>query len=278
MRNLGMSAVLGLALQLSAVLSSSALAQLGERGRITTRSDVKMSIEGVPGTSGAKLAALAKTLSAPLGAAKACYANVVKEHPEVVGMLHVELELPREGKLLVRAPEAKGELAPMKACVDTAFGKLDVSAVPRPAGARVALALTNTAASAVDEVRSKEQTATQVSITEAADGRFSSHGQSTEGEVSFDITARDKTTVEKLHNVVRAALPGLFDCRRRASKLASPAGDLAFALDPKGGVSAGKSSVANERAPTCVGSVLKRASGRPKAAADVVIHFAAAAP
>jgi len=266
------------AIGLSFTIAGVASAQLGERGRITTRSDVKMSIEGVPGTSGQKLAALAKTLGTPLGAAKACYAEVVKEHPEVVGMLHVELELPLEGKLQVRAPDAKGELAPMKACVDKAFGKLDVTAVPRPAGARVALELSNTAASAVEQVRSKEQTATQVNIAEGSDGSFSSRGQSTEGEVSFDVKTRDKAVLEKLHNVVRAALPGLFDCRRRASKLASPEGDLTFALDAKGGVTAGKSTVANERAPTCVGSVLKRAPGRPKVVAEVVIHFAPAAP
>lgn len=250
-------------------------AQVGEKGRITTRSDIKMSIEGVPGTSGAKLQALAKTLSSPLTAAKACYGEVVKEHPEVVGTLHVELELPPEGKLLVRAPEAAaGALAPMKVCVDKAFGKLDVSSVPRPAGARVALALTNSAAESVGEVRSQQKKESQVTVETAADGAFTSHGQSTEGEVSFDVRARDKANVEPLHNVVRAALPGLFDCRRRASKLASPEGDLAFTLDARGNITAGKSTVANERAPICVGSVLKRAPGRPKVAAELTIHFA----
>jgi hypothetical protein len=251
------------------------LAQVGEKGRITTRSDIKMSIEGVPGTSGAKLQALAKTLGSPLTAAKSCYGEVVKEHPEVVGTLHVELELPAEGKLLVRAPEAaSGALAPMKVCVDKAFGKLDVSAVPRPAGARVALALTNSAAESVGEVRSQQQKESQVAVTAGADGSFSSHGQSTGGEVSFEVRARDKAHVEPLHNVVRAALPGLFDCRRRASKLASPEGDLTFTIDARGTISAGKSTVANERAPTCVGSVLKRAPGRPKSPAELTIHFA----
>jgi len=263
-------------LTLSVLVSpATAAAQVGERGRITTRSDIKMSIEGVPGTSGAKLQALAKTLGAPLTAAKSCYGEVVKEHPEVVGTLHVELELPAEGKLLVRAPEAAaGALAPMKVCVDKAFGKLDVSSVPRPAGARVALALTNSAAESVGEVRSQQKKESQVEVTAGADGSYSSRGQSTGGEVSFAVRARDKAHVEPLHNVVRAALPGLFDCRRRASKLASPEGDLVFTLDARGNISAGKSTVANERAPTCVGSVLKRAPGRPKAAAELTIHFA----
>ena len=273
MRRTKLFFALGLALSVAGAPALVA-AQVGERGRITTRSDIKMSIEGVPGTSGAKLQALAKTLGTPLAAAKTCYGEVVKEHPEVVGTLHVELELPAEGKLLVRAPEAAGPLAPMKVCVDKAFGKLDVSSVPRPAGARVALALTNTAAESVGEVRSQQEKESQVEVVAGADGSFSSHGQSTEGEVSFDIRARDRAHIAPLHNVVRAALPGLFDCRRRASKLASPEGALVFTLDARGNITAGKSTVANERAPTCVGSVLKRAPGRPKVAAELTIHFA----
>ena len=67
----------------------SARAQVGTEGRISTRSDVRMSIEGAPGTGGKKLEALAKHLGTPLGDVKRCYAEVVKAHPEVVGSLGV---------------------------------------------------------------------------------------------------------------------------------------------------------------------------------------------
>jgi hypothetical protein len=105
-----------------------------------------------------------------------------------------------------------------------------------------------------------------------------SHGSSTEGEVTFDLTAKDRATLEQLHKAVRDSLPGLFDCRRRASKLASPEGELQFSQDAKGALSAGTSTVKNERAPICVSNVLKRAARRPKAAAQLVIHFAPPAP
>ncbi|MET0285615.1 MAG: hypothetical protein ABW352_14130 [Polyangiales bacterium] len=257
--------------------SAQASAQVGERGRITTRSDVKMAIEGVPGTSGKKLEAFAKTLGSPLAAAKSCYGELVKEHPEVVGMLTVELELPKEGKLLVRAPNATAELAPMKKCVDAAFGKLAVDDIPRPAGVRLALELTNSAAGSVAEVRSREANAGVVDVKEDAEG-LHSHGSSTEGEVTFDVTTKDRAVLEQLHKALRDSLPGMFDCRRRASKLASPEGDLSFTQDAKGALTAGASTVKNERAPTCVTGVLKRATNRPKAAAQIVIHFAPPAP
>ncbi|HEY6876714.1 MAG TPA: hypothetical protein VI299_01795, partial [Polyangiales bacterium] len=172
-------------------LGAEAHAQVGERGRITTRSDVKMAIEGVPGTSGKKLEAFAKTLGGPLAAAKSCYGELVKEHPEVVGMLHVELELPKEGKLLIRAPDATAALAPMKKCVDQAFGKLAVDEVPRPAGVRLALELTNSAAGSVAEVRKQEANAGIIEVKEDEAG-LHSHGSSTEGEVTFDVTAKDR--------------------------------------------------------------------------------------
>src|SRR5690606_35668412 len=121
-------------------------AQVGEKGRISTRSDVRMSIEGLPGTSGKKIEALAQALSKPLGDVKRCYAELVKEHPEAVGELTVALRLP-EGKpgAQVDAPGAAGKLRPLKRCIDRAFGRMDVGGIPRPAGAQVLLELTNSA-------------------------------------------------------------------------------------------------------------------------------------
>src|SRR4051794_829591 len=69
-------------------------AQVGHQGRISTRSDVHMSIEGALGTSGKKLDALAKTLGTPLGEIKRCYAELVKERPDVVGTVNVDVQIP----------------------------------------------------------------------------------------------------------------------------------------------------------------------------------------
>jgi hypothetical protein len=265
--------IVGVVLFSLLAISSGAHAQVGERGRITTRSDVKMSIEGVAGTSGKKLDAFAKTLGTPLGAAKRCYGELVKEHPEVVGTLLVELELPAKGKLQVRAPGAAAGLKPMKACIDQAFGELDVSQVPRPAGVRVALELTNTAAAAAGEVQKQEAAERQVKTEAKSEGGFVSRGASTGGEVSFEVRAEKSGAIELVHNSVRAALPGLFDCRRRASKGGSPEGDLLLKLDPKK-IESGPSTVANERAASCVLGVIRRAVGRSQSPVELKIHFA----
>ena len=265
-----------------ALVASSASAQVGESGRITTRSDVRMSIEGASGTSGKKLDALAKTLGAPLSEVKRCYGDLVKEHPEVVGELTVEITL-LEGtaRPKVTAPGAVKELKPMQRCVDKAFAKLDVAQVPRPAKVNVLLELTNSAAHAVQDVKALGQQAAQVPIEEQPDGSVSSRGASLQGEISFDVSAKGpagREAVERVHTAVRDGLPGLFDCRRRASKLASPAGDLVFnvKLSPtaKPSIESKSSTVANERAPICTGNALKQAFKKGgKGPVLLTIHF-----
>lgn len=245
---------------------SAASAQVGEHGKITTRSDVKMSIEGSTGTSSKKLDALAKTLGTPLAEVKRCYGELVKEHPEVVGQLTVKLTLV-EGTSppKIEAPGAVKELKPMQKCVDKAFSKLDVSEVPRPAQANLLLELTNSAAAAVKDVKDQGIEASKVTVEEKADGSFASHGASLQGEVSFDVSAKGpsgREAVEIVHNGVRDALPGLFDCRRRASKKGTPEGDLVFdvRLKPseKPSIEHKSTTVAAERAPFCTGSALKQ--------------------
>ena len=266
---------------LGALAHVSVRAQVGEEGKITTRSDVRMSIEGATGTSGKKLDALAKVLGAPLSELKRCYGEIVKEHPEVVGNLTVELTL-LEGKAPIKAssPDA-GTFKPMRRCVDRAFAKLDVGEVPRPAKANLLLELTNSAAAGATEVKQQGEQAAKVSVEEKPDGTVASHGKSLQGEVSFDVSAKGpsgRAAVEQIHNGVRDALPGLFDCRRRASKKGSPEGDLVFQLklapSAKPALEVTSSTVQNERAPICSSSVLKRSL--PKGGSGPValtIHF-----
>jgi hypothetical protein len=173
------------------------------------------------------------------------------------------------------------ELKPMKKCVDKAFAKLDVTDVPRPAQANVLLELTNSAAAAVQDVRDQGAEASKVDVQDKGDGSFASHGASLQGEVSFDVAAKGasgREAVEIVHNSVRDALPGLFDCRRRASKKGSPEGDLVYDLklrpSEKPSIDSKSSTVANERAPICTGNALKQMMKKGgKGAVALTIHF-----
>jgi hypothetical protein len=225
---------------------------------------------------------MAKYLGGPLGEVKRCYAEVVKEHPDVVGKLGVELSLAEgKGPASVKVPDAVGKLKPMSKCIDKAFGKLDMADVPRPAAAKVNLELTNSAAAAVDDVRAKEDEASRVNVVTNPDGSFEAKGQSIQGELTYRVMSKDKggdKLVEAVYQKIRDSLPGLFDCRRRASKKDSPEGDLVFKakLSPNGPASIDvvSTTVKNERAPICSTNAIKPALAKlGKGSAEITIHF-----
>jgi hypothetical protein len=273
-----------LAIIMAGTVCGGALAQVGEEGRISTRSEVKMSVEGGPGTAGERLDALAKVLGKPLGDVKQCYGELVKANPEVVGTLVAELEVPEKGAPKVNTPNASKALKKMDKCLDKAFAKLDVSQVPRPASARITLELTNSAAASVNEVKDREEAASKVDVRPTPDGGFESNGKSLQGEVSYRVRSKGKNAegsemVERIHQGVRDAMPSLFDCRRKSSKKASPAGELVLAVTLKGkgapDVEVSSCTVPAERAPFCVDQALTQFLPRSGwGRAEVTIQFA----
>jgi hypothetical protein len=269
----------GLAFALSALLADAGHAQVGEQARISTRSDVKMSIEGALGTGGARLDALAKHLGGPLGDVKACYAELVKDHPEVTGTLQVDLALPEKKGVDVALVGQENLNKKMRTCVEKAFKKITGDDVPRPAKARVMLELTNSAASAVQDVRERGEEASRVEVKAAPDGKFMSEGVATQGEVSYRVVAATKELVEEAHTAVRDTLPSLFDCRRRASKFGSPEGELVIdaTMRTRGNaeVSVRSSTVSNARAAPCTDNALSQGlKNRSNGKVELTIRFA----
>jgi hypothetical protein len=271
--------VLGLALVTTLISPGLIRAQVGDQARISTRSDVKMSIEGAMGTGGARLDALAKHLGGPLGDVKACYAELVKDHPEVTGTLQVDLALPEKKGVEVGLVGQENLNKKMRTCVEKAFKKITGDDVPRPAKARVILELSNSAASAVQDVRERGQEASRVEIKEGPNGKFTSEGVATQGEVSYRVVGTSKELVEEAHTAVRDTLPSLFDCRRRASKFGSPEGELIIdaTLRAKGNadVNVRSSTVSNERAVPCTDNALSQGlKNRKNGKVELTIRFA----
>ncbi len=249
---------------------------------ITTRSDVKMSIEGAMGTAGDRLQALAKHLGTPLGEVKRCYGEIVKSHPDVTGTLLVDLELPEKGPIKVVPVGAENLNKDMRKCVEGAFKKVTGKDVPRPAKARVILELSNSAAEKVQDVRDREQAASHVDIKTDAQGRSFSEGHSIQGEVHYRVSASGTDAagvIERLHTAVRDNLPSLFDCRRKAGKLGSPEGELVLDVSVNGKaapkVEIRSNTVKSERAEPCVDRAMTQGlANRGRGKAEIKIRFA----
>ncbi len=270
-----------LVLALSVFTHIRAQAQVGEDANITTRSDVTMSIDGAMGTGGARLDALAARLGTALAEIKRCYAQVVTKHPEVTGTVLVDLELQKSGPMRVLPVDAANLDKGLRRCFQIAFSKVSGKNVERPAKARVVLVLTNSAAQNVPDVRAREEEAAQVEIKTGADGRQFSEGQSLEGEVHFSVSAAGSgaaPVIEGVHNGVRDALPALFDCRRKSSKLASPEGEVVLDVMLNGQgvprVQVRSCSVESERASPCVDRALTQGLARTgRGRAEVTVRF-----
>ncbi len=227
---------------------------------ITTRSDVTMGIENGPGTSGARLRALAEALTTKMGDVRQCYAEITAERPTVQGAMRVRVEVPNgRGAARVEVSEDTTSDAPLSRCVLRALRAASVEGVERPANAFVALQFGNTAARGVEEVHRRRAEEDNVSVTNNSDGRPEASGGPASGELRFTVTADGSstaTTVQAIHRALRTAIPSLLDCRRRAGRRDSPEGRITIdaRLARAGTVTLRtvSSTVANDRAPQCV--------------------------
>ena len=118
-----MPTVLGFALLASSFVAPVALAQEGggpgpgpggvaESGMgqghasVATRSDVSISLESVPGTSGARIAVLGRSVTSAMSQIRACYAQAINRAPGTHGRMRLRLDMPAEsGTPNVAAPE-----------------------------------------------------------------------------------------------------------------------------------------------------------------------------
>ncbi|MCS6799827.1 MAG: hypothetical protein NZ898_15140 [Myxococcota bacterium] len=254
-------------------VAESGMAQ-GE-AQVSTRSDVRMSVENGPGTSAARLGPLAGALAGAMAEIRRCYQQTLADRPTVTGRMRLRVELPAErGPLRVAlADDGTGD-ASLGRCVGRALGAVPVRDLERPAVAFVVLDFDNTAAASAAVHAERVAAASVVALQRDEQGRPFTEVSLPGREIVIRMHAEGTTPEQALVQLtrdVRAAIPGLLDCRRRAGRRgASPAGDLvvdlAVAARGRPRVRVGSSSVADPRAPTCVSRALTSARFSPESA------------
>lgn len=248
---------------------------------VTTRSDVTISLESVPGTSSARIAVLGRGVTQSMPELRRCYGDAVAQRPGTRGRLRLRLDVPATGTTTSTVVEDAVGDPPLLSCVQRALGALTLEATLRPASAVVVMDFDNTAARGAAEVAARQAEADAVAVSRES-GRPEAWGQG--NAVRFLVRgaadASDAVVADALR-VVRSQVPGLLDCRRRASRRGrSPEGDLALSLAIRPGAAplatVGRSTVADPQAARCVATALGRAHRRPTegpATVEVEIHF-----
>jgi hypothetical protein len=257
-------------------LSGSASAQEGVAGSgmgqghasVSTRSDVSVSLESVPGTSGARIAVLGRSVTQNIAEVRRCYAESVSQRPGVHGRLRLRLDMGPSGPGTTSVVEDAVADAPLLTCVRGVLAGLALDASLRPASAIVVLDFDNSAAQGAAAVAERQAEADAVAVSRES-GRPEASGDG--NMVHFVVRGAPETTDEVVADalrVVRSQVPGLLDCRRRASRRGrSPEGTLTLSLALRPGAApaatAGASTVADPLAPRCVATSLGQAHRRP---------------
>lgn len=236
---------------------------------VATRSDVTVSLESVPGTSGARVAVLGRAVSGAMTEVRACYAQALERAPTTHGLLRLRLDLPARGRgatsVLADVVQEQGLLR----CVSALLEGLSLDPTMRPASVVVVLDFDNTVAQGAPEVARRQRAAEAVDVTREGDRPTARDGAS---GVSFEVRgaagASDEEVADAIR-VLRSALPGMLDCRRRAGRRGqSPAGVIPLTLPLRAATAPAPSvgrgaTVRDPRAAACVARAIASAHRRP---------------
>ena len=255
-------------------------------GAITTRADVALSVESLPGTSALRLGAIGEAIGTQMGAIRTCYADVTAERPSVTGAMRVRVQVPGNNRrpTLEVAEDTAGD-APLTACVLRALRAASLAGVRGPAGGMIVVQFQNSAAEGAAMVARERERTTETTVR-MVDGAPQAESRTGGGEVVVVVRGTGQTTADAVAAYflsIQARVGTLLDCRRRASRREqNPAGEIVSSLNvPARGNPTGQgvsSSVADVRAPQCVLRSLQEAGrGAPPGAAGayrVTVRFA----
>ncbi|MEZ4339704.1 MAG: hypothetical protein R3B82_24050 [Sandaracinaceae bacterium] len=263
---------------LAAILAGPALASAQDPGgvarsgmgqgeaRISARSDVRLSMESMPGTSGARVSALGARVGARMTQIRTCYTDILAQTPTITGTLRLRVLL-EEGS---RAPNVEVDRdgthsTTLVRCVTGALSAIDTNGLSRPTHAVVQLEMANTAARGAEQAAERAQEARQVTVEIDADGNATSSGGTPDGKVRFRVVGQGRESagaVVAAHRAILSALPGLLDCRRRAGRRgASSAGEVRVTMNVRDGraptARVTRCTVAGTRTQPCLNRTLR---------------------
>jgi hypothetical protein len=253
-------------------------------GAITTRSDVALSVESLPGTSSLRLGAIGEAVGTQMTAIRTCYADVAAQRPITEGMLQLRVQIPagRGATQLEIAANTTADQG-LTDCVVGAIRRAPLMRVRGPAGGLVVVHFANTAARGAAMV-AREQANAPAAQVQTVNGRPQARGSTPGNEVTLTIAGTGSTAadaVASLFQNAQARIGTFLDCRRRAGRRgADPSGEmtLSFRVPARGAASGQRvaSTVADPNAPQCIlRSLTEAARGQAAAAGayEITVRF-----
>ena len=245
---------------------------------ITAQADVRLALESGPGTNGSKLQDIGGAVGSRLSAVRECYRDVVRERPTVQGTMRLLISVDDGGQVELSRDEVGDET--LARCVVRALRSDALGAIRPPGAAYATLTFSNSAAAGVEATQARRAVEDDVDVQRNGEGNLEARGGNATGEVSFRVEGigrrQSEEQVAAMQRSLRAAIPILLDCRRKAARRSSPAGDIELlAVVPRRGrarIQVRRSSVEDERGGRCLTRFLGRHSFEEAAAGRVKVH------
>lgn len=255
--------------------------------RISSRSDVVLSMESMPGTSGSQVSALGARVGQRMTQIRTCYTTIVAENPGVVGTVRLRVLLEARGAPNVEIDNNGTNNRGLVRCFSRELGQIDVSGLRRPSHAVVQLVVGNTAAAGSERAARRARQASQVDVTVDGEGNVTSSGGTPDRHVMFTVTGRGRESapaVVAAHRALLTGLAGLLDCRRRAGRRGnSSAGEVAVVMQVREGRRPSsritRITLGSDRARGCVNRALRgieRRSENGSGRVQVLIRYSEA--
>lgn len=249
-------------------------------GTVRTQAGVQMTLSGSADLDSGRLDSARSALQQRMGEVRRCFSEAMQRSAGVDGSVVVEISVQPRGRFDAKLKSNASGDTVMGECMRSALAAAPFRTLPQGARLEATLTIDNPVA----RLRKRQaQRSVLENVRMLGGGLAESVGGTQEKEVAFRVvgSAYASQTIGGINRQFLTNLPGLLDCRRKASRKTRTAeGSVAFDIAIEGGKLARvqtKSNTMNDRrAQTCINSWLARVDASQLASADldVTVSFA----
>jgi hypothetical protein len=249
-------------------------------GTVRTQAGVHLSLLAPRETNTTRIESARGALSARMSEVRRCFSEAMMRSADVDGVVLVTLTTLARGRVDAALKSNPSGDAVMGECMRSALSQASLRNLPQNTELEATLTIDNPVA----RLRKKQaQRSVLEDVRMMGGGMAKSEGGTQAHEVAYRVvgSAYASHTIGGLNQQFQTRLPGLLDCRRKASRKTRTAeGSLELDVSIEAGrisrVKTKSNSMNDRRAQTCIGTWLSRVDASQLASAqlDVTVSFA----
>lgn len=237
--------------------------------RVLTEANVRISVSSLAGTRREEREQVSEAITEAFAKVEQCYFDLLRTNPTLEGIIDTDV-LIQNNRIRISS-STEGADAKLVDCIKKKLEGVRVTQRRSTGqGVRVNWNFKYSAAETTREIQTQAQGRP---VSQDSEGHFVQLGNE---NVSFMLRSSTETGTRQYAQVLRDALPGFLDCRRKAARRRSPEGDIVITGTVGQGrikLEVSQNSVADRRAGACVEQSVRRTLARTQPSRDVPPTF-----